>query len=292
MPRVLAAAVLACGLGAGATEVELPERRAVVTAAFEATALAELESLGIVVGVLPRPVELVTPDGLRARALRRQALVLVPPFSRAQLTALKRYAGHPGCRLVVHAEGALAPGDLASLSQIGPCFLELHAGASLLVFEDRIRRFAPASMVWEAGTGLPDPHQLARLARLPRPLLAVSVERAVAALSVLALFEGDVGLVIRAPFGVLPAEVERALRAPGRRPRVVVLAEGGLDPFAARRLRTLPRACVELALERLRQPLPALLAAARALSRTVDPADERRPPEAEADALLLQPPPL
>ncbi len=279
-------------LRARAADAMLPERSVVLSAQAFAAAAPAYARLGFRVAAVPGPGVLVERRGLGAFAQAKAAVVVRPPFSRAVLESLRSYAQGEGCRIVVHAEGGFALGDLAALASVGPCFFELHLASDPSVFADQLAALRPAEVVWEAGSLVPALADLARLATLPRPYVAVDDEaapRTAAALSELG--DARVGLEVRAKDGELSAWSWDALAARDRSYPATVVAADGLAPASARRLRGLANVAVELSLERT-GPNPGALRAAAILSRRVDPPNEPTMTDAEADAPLFCPPPL
>jgi hypothetical protein len=191
--------------------------------------------------------------------------------------------------VVVRAEGGFALSDLAGLESVGPCFFELHLASDPSLFSGALKRLRPASIVWETGAVVPAMSSLVRLGALSQPVLAVDEEAAAgAAATLLRLGSDTVSLLVRAKNGELSPSTWRALEDPARTFRVTVVAVDGLSTMAARRLRGLTRASVEISLERA-GPHEEALRAARFLSRAVDPPNERTVSEEEADAPLLHP---
>lgn len=273
-----------------AAEVVPAAHRALVPEAALETEGRALQRLGFQVSVVPAPWRFARREGLRTMLKGETGVVVVPSRDPSFLKALRAYATRARCRVVVRGEGGLALDQVASLDSIGPCFFEVHLATDPEPFARPLSRLRPASVVWEAGAIVPPLPVLARFARQPLPVLAVDDDAAVAALDALGLLADDrLALRIRAPRGVLSAATWRALRLPERTVRVTVVAQDGLDPFAARDLRGLARSDVELGLERSGSH-PGLLDAAAALARPVDGPDQRRVRDEDADAPLLRPP--
>jgi hypothetical protein len=238
--------------------------------------------------VVPMETRLVLRDGLAGFAKAGLGVVVRPPFARQALESLRRYARGGKCRIVVRAEGGLTFADLAALESIGPCFFELHLASDPSLFADRLGKLRPLQVVWEAGPVSPDVAALAKVASLPQPVVAVDEDAVLAAAGALARLDDErLTLLVRARHGELGPATWKALEDPRRRFRVWVVALDGLDPFAARRLRSLSGATVELALERVRAVPPGLFEAAAALSRPVDAPGQRPLSDADADAPLL-----
>lgn len=259
--------------------VELPE------AFIEGDGVA-LERLGLRLVVRPENWRQQMAAGLKPFGGSGRGLAITPRLDSAQRASVSAYAVRGACRLVLHAERGLSEEAAARLMALGPCFFDVRLGADPAPLAPTLARLKPATIVWEAGGTLPESAALAKFAQLPQPVLGVDASLAPAALAALERL-GDRRLALRlhADRGVLDKSLIQLLRAPGRGPHVTIVAHKGLDPVAARRLRTLPRCALELALEN--GVPPGLVAAAEVFARPVDPLDQRPVSDDEADAPLL-----
>ncbi len=218
--------------------------------------------LGFRLVARPAPVALIDPHGL-ARFSRAGAGVEVePPVSRLAIRSLRAYAATARCRIVVRGEHGFRLADLALLASVGPCFFEIHLAADPSLFAEGLESLRPAEVVWETGTAVPGLDDLAQLAALPHPFLAVTagaVARAAAALQ--ALGDDRLGLWARLEKGSMPEAGWTALERAGRAFPVVVEVDGALPADLARSLARLDRLSVELRLGSGHRP-PDLRAAA------------------------------
>lgn len=189
------------------------------------------------------------------------------------------------CRLAVEAGTGLGAADIAALERIGPCAREIRltaasAGAAL----DEYVRLRQTSVVVRAKDRVFDVRELARLRRLPQARVSITDAADDAAKTMEALRTlggGEPALEVRAARGVLSDSAFMAARREHAWPLRIV-AVGGLDPEAARDLRTLGRVEVVVALEGALSLPPDLPAAAELLRQGVAPAGAPAPAHAEA----------
>lgn len=263
--------------------VTLPESLAV-------TEGPALEASGVRLVVVPDPVRFVRRSGL-SDFPRARAVEVLPRMETGFLEVLRSYATAGRCRVVVRGEGGLPWEFAEALDSIGPCFFEVHVSVDPAPFETPFRVLRPASIVWEAGATLPDAEALARMLRLPQPVLTVDESVLSQALTLTApLTERGLALRVTTDEGRLSPATRRRLSSNDRPGRVAVVARHGLDPTAARVLRSLPRIQVEIVLDR---GLPAGFGeAVAALQRPVDPFDRQAVDEESIDALLAPPSPV
>ncbi len=284
IPHSALAFVLA-GAFPALADVLPPNVTAVLPEAFASDGAA-LERAGVRVSVWPEPLRWGRKDGL-AGLPAGYGVVVRPGWDGTALASLKARALRGRCRVVVRAEAGLSYEQAMQLGAVGPCFFEVHVASDPEPFAAPFARLRPASVVWEAGGSVPSTSELARLAGMPLPVVAVDEAALPAALErVDALGENKVSLRVTGPSGRLSKATLRLLRDAPRRARVTIVAVGGLDPLAARAIRALPRVDVELSLDQ--GVPPGLVEAAEALLRPVDPLDRRMVDEEEADAPLLQ----
>lgn len=263
--------------------VSLPEALAVTEgAAFEAS--------GVRLVVSPDPVRFARRNGL-SDFPRVRAVEVRPRMESRFLDVLRSYATAGRCRVVVRGEDGLPWEFAEALDSIGPCFFEVHVASDPAPFETPFRALRPASIVWEAGATLPDPEALARMLRLPQPVLTVDESVLSEAIALTApLTERGLALRVTTEEGRLSPATRKRLASNDRSGRVTVVARHGLDPVAARVLRSLPRILVEIVLDR---GLPSGFGEAlAALQRPVDPFDRQAVDEESIDALLAPPAPV
>lgn len=285
VPSLLLVLLLAT-VPARAVDVVVAERVVVLPEALQ-DLVKPLGQGGVRVVVVPQAGRLYLPGGLAP--MRGTGLALRLPFDRRALKELRAWASSGGCRLVVHAESGLRSEDLALLDAIGPCLVELHVARVSPAIAETLARLRRGSVVLESGTSLPGDAELLALARLPRPVLALDVERGLEAHAALVrLSEERITLATRAVRGVLPAPVQGMARDETRRFPLRVIATGGLDARAARVLRALPRTSVEVSLEGLTRTPDGFDAAMNTLLRAVDGPFEHSLADEDLDAPLLR----